>query len=207
MERLRGSGSGSQGDGEAMRIRLRSLPSFLIPQLAPPRMWKPCSVRQDLEIHLDAANEEEFVDTDTMIFLGKVRNSHGHEINLERGRKYFRLLNVFDPTQLWIAEADGSQRGRFIGLAQRVQMGGKFDAEKTLAQLGAVHHIQTVESATVRARVTASAVDARLAMKEHNAHVFDGTTPSDRAESRRADTRRESALDRMAAAHGADDED
>ena len=194
-------------DKMAKEQPLRSLPSFLIPQLAPPRMWKPCSVRQDLEIHLDAANEEEFVDTDTMIFLGKVRNSHGHEINLERGRKYFRLLNVFDPTQLWIAEADGSQRGRFIGLAQRVQMGGKFDAEKTLAQLGAVHHIQTVESATVRARVTASAVDARLAMKEHNAHVFDGTTPSDRAESRRADTRRESALDRMAAAHGADDED
>jgi hypothetical protein len=173
---------------------LRSLPSWLIPQLAPPRMWQPCSVRQDLEIHITAANEDEFVDTDTMIFLGKVRNAHGHEINLERGKKYFRLLNVFDPSQLWIAEADGSQRGRFIGLARRVQMGGKFDAERTLEQLGEVNHIRTVESAEVRARTTASAVEARMEMREHNRQVATGTTPAERTAARQRQRAQEKAV-------------
>ncbi|HZR77903.1 MAG TPA: hypothetical protein VFA58_01770, partial [Chthoniobacterales bacterium] len=153
----------------AHRQQLTRLPMRFVPILAPDRAWSDVKVSQSLEIVI----EDKWLDSEPLCFIAKVRNPHGYEITLDRGKKYKSLLNIFDPSKLWIAEAEGSRKGAFIGTAMRVQAACKTDHEAILRQLGDRAHVRSVESVEVRARMQTEAA-RRVAMREHNRNIIEG---------------------------------
>jgi hypothetical protein len=153
----------------ARRQQLTRLPLRFIPILAPDRAWSDVNVSQSLEITIS----DKWLDPEPLYFIAKVRNQQGYEITLERGKKYKYLLNIFDPSKLWIAEADGSRKGAFIGTATRVQASCKTDHEAILRQLGERMHVRSTESIEVRARMQSEA-GRRVAMREFNRNVLTG---------------------------------
>jgi hypothetical protein len=162
---------------ESLSHKLTKLPMWQIPLLAPPRAWEPVTVRPNLEMHV----RRELIDPDPLRFYARVRTPHGHEVHLERGRTYLRLLNIFDPSQLWIAEAEGSRKGAFIGVADAILASGKLDQEGILRQVGTVAHIRSIESKDAQIAAE-SEMSRRLAMREHNQNVLGGNTAADREE-------------------------
>jgi hypothetical protein len=158
----------------AMRRRqLTKLPMRMIPILAPERAWEDVAVRQSLEMVIERKSADHWLDSDELVFHGKVRTPHGYEVHLERGKTYKRLLNIFDPSQMWIAEREGSRKGAFIGVATRVQPSCKTDYEAILRQLGERGHVKAAESVEVHARM-ASEAERRVAAREFNRKIANG---------------------------------
>jgi hypothetical protein len=172
--------------------KLTRLPMHTIPLLAPERAWEDITVRQSLEMEIDAQE----IDSEPLRYIAKVRNASGYEIVLERGKTYKCLLNIFDPNTLWIAEADGSRKGAFIGVATRLYVPCKNDHAAILEQLGDYNHVKSVESKEVNTRMESTAA-MRQRMVAHNAAVAAGRPvtkeelASERASKRRI--RREAA--------------
>lgn len=171
---------------QSLSHKLTKLPMWQIPHLAPPRAWEPVTVNKKLEL----SARRDLIDPDPLRFYARVRTPRGHEVHLDRDKGYFRLLNVFDPSQLWIAEADGANKGAFIGVADAIAGCGKLDQEGITAQLKHVAHIRAIENKDAELAAE-SEMARRLAMRDHNRNVIDGNTPADREE--RARLRDESA--------------
>lgn len=162
---------------ERLSHKLTKLPLWQIPHLAPPRAWEKVTVNQKLEMQV----RRDLIDPDPLRFYGRVRTPRGHEVHLERDKAYYRLLNVFDPTQLWIAEADGTNKGAFIGVADAINACGKLDQEGITAQLKQVAHIRSIENKDAELAAE-SEMERRIAAREHNRALIENDTPTDRAE-------------------------
>jgi hypothetical protein len=161
--------------------KLTRLPIHCIPLLAPDRAWEDIAVNASLELTLVMPE----IDSEPLRYIAKVRNSSGHEIILERGKTYKRLLNIFDPNTLWIAEADGARKGAFIGVATRLYVPCKNDHAAILTQLGEYNHVKSVESKEVETRMESEAA-VRQRMATHNAALLAGrpVTPAEIAADR-----------------------
>jgi hypothetical protein len=149
-----------------MRKRqLTKLPMWIIPMVAPPRAWEPVKVTQSLEIIIN----DQWLDSEPLYFIAKVTTTKGLEVHLKRGETYKRLLNIFDPSKLWIADSKGS----YIGLAARVETGSKLNQEAILRQLGEIHHVKAAEDAELHARMQSEAAK-RVAARKFNRDLRDG---------------------------------
>lgn len=164
--------------------QLTRLPLHAVPLLAPPRMWKEITASQQLELTIfDRA-----IDSEPLRYFATVRTPQGHEVHLQRGKTYVRLLNIFNPDQLWIAEKDGC---RLIGTARRILPPCKTDAAALQSAIGEHAHLQSIEKKEVAVRSESEAAK-RVAMREHNRRVKDDDTDEDRAR-RHADRVRQRA--------------
>jgi len=177
------------------RHLLTKLPMHAVPVLAPDRAWRDTKLGDNLEFAL----WDNLMGSEPMRYLGKVRTAQGHEVILKRGTVYKCLLNFFDPDTIWIAESEGTRKGAFIGVANRIQAGTKLDHASILTQLGEIGHIRSVESKEVFVRMEGEA-EARQRMKAHNDALLAGKLLTDEE---RATERENSRL--TAAAHQAFD--
>lgn len=159
---------------QSLSGKLTKLPMWQIPLLAPPRAWEPVTVKDRLELHV----RRDLIDPDPLRFYARARTPQGYTVHLERGKTYLRLLNIFDPSQLWIAEASGPRMGAFIGVADAINPAGKLDQQGILAQVGTVAHIRAIESKDSQIAAEGE-MSRRVAMREHNNNVLNGTTPAD----------------------------
>src|ERR1043166_6092311 len=128
---------------------------------------------------------DQWLDSDDLVFIAKVRNAQGYEMHLERGKTYKRLLNIFDPTQLWIAEREGSRKGAFLGVATRVPTACKTNYDAILTQLGEYNHVKAAQSVEVHARMQSEAA-RRIEARKHNDRVVNGQpiTPEEKSRDR-----------------------
>jgi len=90
---------------------------------------------------------------------------------------------AFPSPVIWIAGGEGTQKGSYIGTANRVHPACKLDWEGYLAQQSEINHIQAVESAEVKFRMNPEAAH-RVEMYHHNKKIINGpknqTTPEER---------------------------
>lgn len=173
------------------RPQLTRLPMRMVPLLAPERAWSDVTVTQDLYLNI----EDQWLDSEPLEFIAKVRNAQGYEVHLERGKTYKRLLNIFDPTKLWIAERDGSKPGAYIGVATRVQTASKINEEAILRQLGELKHVKAAESVELHSRMQSEA-EKRVQARAFNKRLTNegAVTPEEKKEVRLRDRRTESAV-------------
>lgn len=164
-----------------LKDQLTKLPMSAIPVLAPERLWKPIRVSDQLEMTM----QDHSIDSEPLRFLAtKVRTPQGYEVTLERGKTYLRLLNIFAPDQMWIADKDGPREGAIIGIAPRILPPSKGDAEGIQRAMGEQAYIRSIQSKEAVVRMEGPAAK-RIAMREHNKNVLNGTTAEDRAEQAR----------------------
>jgi hypothetical protein len=147
------------------RSQLTKLPMRLVPVLAPARAWEPVTVTQSLEI----AISDKWLDSEPLIFIAKITTPQGYEAHLKRGETYKRLLNIFDPTKLWIAD----RKGAYLGVAHRVQAACKLDQHAILRQLGEIKHVKAAESVEMHARMQTEATK-RVAARKFNRDLLAG---------------------------------
>lgn len=162
--------------------RLTKLPLSVIPILAPDRAWKPFTVSPAFEIEIN----DPFVDSDPLVYWAKLTNAHGHEVHLQRGKKYLYLLNPFEPSRIWIAEADGSRRGTVIGTTDRINPSTRADSDDLIRLMAEHNHIRSNHSKEAVVHMAPEA-RRRVEMKEHNQRVL-GKQPVTEEEKRQANT-------------------
>jgi hypothetical protein len=168
------------------RPQLTKLPMRLIPVLAPARAWEPVTVTQSLEMVIT----DKWLDSEPLIFIAKITTPQGYEAHLKRGETYKRLLNIFDPSKLWIADA----KGAYLGVAHRVQAACKLDQQAILRQLGEIKHVKAAESVEMHARMQSEA-EKRVAARAFNKKLIDrgATTPEEKLALRKQDRTQQSA--------------
>lgn len=160
---------------ESLRSKLTRLPLSKVPLLAPERAWEDIRVGDPLEMKING----EYIDSEPLRYIARVWTPQGYEVHLERGKTYKRLLNIFDPSKLWIAEAQGSRKGAFIGVANLIQPACKIDSDGIHAQLGEVAHVRSLQTKAVTVR-TESEAGARLARRDYNRDVLAHGTAAER---------------------------
>jgi len=154
---------------QANKSQLTKLKPNLIPILAPARAWEEITVSQKFEMSV----EDPFIDCEPLLYIATVRNERGDEIHLERGKTYLRLLNPFDPTNMWIAEKDGAQRGRCIGIATRRHISCKTDSASLTEAMGEIVHLRANHSKDTLISMAPEAA-RRVEMHNYNRDVQAG---------------------------------
>lgn len=150
---------------------LKKLPMHMIPALAPERAWRDAKLSQSMEFEI----QDSYLDSEPLIYLGRVRNVDGHEVMLQRGQTYRVLINIFDPSTMWVAEAGRSRDKALIGTTARVVPACKLDHESILAQLGDVAHMRANQTLDVHQRMATEA-ERRVAMYHANKQIQEAGT-------------------------------
>jgi hypothetical protein len=131
------------------------------------------------------------VSPDPLRYSALVRDIHGRETLIRDGEKVLAFANPFDIEQLFLQDA----RGKFIGIAPRVQSVCSNDLDAIHRACGAAAKVESAALAPIRAR-HAQEARSKAARHRHNAGLLDNRPSSeDAALSRMADT----AISRIAA--------
>ncbi len=163
---------------------LRKLPIHLVPVLAPERAWEDIKVSDQMEMTII----DRTIDSEPLRYIAKIETQQGLESFLERGKTYKRLLNIFDPTMLWIAEANGKKVGSFLGTATRTYVPCKVDHESIVAAMGTHGHVRSLEGLAVKVTMESEAAQ-RLADRKHNNAIIGGAPATQQDRIVAADTK------------------
>jgi hypothetical protein len=159
-----------RGASDLIPIHAGAVCDILGPDLAAERTIRSQMIEfQDIE-----------VSRDPLRYSALVRDIHGRETLIRDGEKVLAFANPFDTEQLFLQDA----RGKFLGIAPRVQSVCSNDLEAIHRACGAAAKVESAALAPIRARHAQEARD-KSARHRHNAALLDATIPATPAEKQR----------------------
>jgi hypothetical protein len=148
-----------RGSSDLIRIHPETVCDILGPDLASERTIS----RQMIEF------QDREIQQDPLRYSALVIDKHNRETLIRDGEKVLAFANPFDPSHLFLQDA----QGRYIGTAPRVQSVCKSDIDAIHRACGEAAHIESLALAPVRARHMQDARD-RAARARNNARVLSG---------------------------------